>query len=396
MAPACGGDDDETAETGGATDAAGTSGAVATTPATDAPGTTGGATATSAGGATTGSVGGSDTTGGGDTATTGGGTSGGAVAGICGSTEEELVAAAQEEGSVTFYGAATENILQVAAEAFGEEYGIETQFIRLGSSDLEQRYNAEAEADSIVADVAIQSDTGISDVNFFENGVEQGWMVPLEEAGIPGFPWDFPADDWLRGSRAVLHIQPWLIGYNTDLVDDPPTDWPDVLDPKYQNQILLPDPSASGAYAFVWAAVLNEYGEEFFADLAAQEPRLFDSGVPATEALAAGEGALQFPAVGGQIADPQSRGAPVDIVVPNVTSGVEMSIGLTNPELAEHPCAAQLLTAWLMQEEGNAVFSDFPAVFSVYNPEGLPSGYVSPSEELAAQSDTINELLGVG
>lgn len=313
--------------------------------------------------------------------------------GLCGGSEEELIAAAQEEGSVTFYGAATENVLQAGADAFSAEYDIATEFIRLSSSALEQRFNAEAQAGTFVADIVIQSDTGIGDVNFFQNGVDQGWMVPLADAGIPGYPWDFP-EEWLRDSRAVLHVQPWLIGYNTNVVEDPPEQWPDVLDERFRDLILLPDPAASGAYTFVWAAVLEEYGEQFFTDLLAQNPRFFESGVPATEALAAGEGGLQFPAVGGQIAGPQAQGAPVDIVIPDVTSGVEMSIGLPNPENAEHPCAAQLLVSFLMQEQGNRAFADFPAVYSVYDPDQLPSGYVSPSDELAAQSATINQLLG--
>lgn len=311
---------------------------------------------------------------------------------------EDLVAAAQAEGGLTFYGAATENVLQQAADAFTAEYDIPVEFLRMSSSDLQQRFFAEMEANTCVPDVVIQSDTGTGSETMFDIAAGEGWIIDdLANAGIPGFPNEFPTE-WIRGSRAVLHIQPWLFAYNSDVIapENAPEQWEDLLDPQYADLILYPNPAASGAYNFVWAAIYAEYGEEWFEGFMAQNPRLFDAGVPAAEALGAGEGGIMGPAVGSQIQGVADRGAPLVNVVPDVTSGVEMSGSLVNPDCTDHPNAGRLFLHWLMSPEGNEVFADFEAVFSVYDTSGLPAKYVSPSDTDTSNIDEIHQLLGVG
>lgn len=311
-----------------------------------------------------------------------------------GDCDEGLISAAQDEGELTFYGAATENLLQFAADGFREKYDINVEFIRLSSSDLQQRYSAEAEAGTFVADVMMQSDTGLGTESFFDVAAGAGYLVSdLADLEIPGYPWDFP-EEFIRGNRAVVQIQPWLFSYNTEIVSDPPMQWPDVTDERFRDLILLPDPESSGAYVDVWMVVLDEYGEEFFEGLRANNPKFYESGVPATEALGAGEGGLEFPSVGGLALGATARGAPVDITIPDVTTGVEMSLSVTNLEDNAHPNASKLFVCYMMNEEGNMVFNDERAVFSVFDTEGLPSGYVSPPAETEEERDMIYELLG--
>lgn len=308
---------------------------------------------------------------------------------------DDLVAAAQAEGTLTLYGSATENVLQAVADGFTETYDIDVQFIRLSGTDLIQRFSAEAEAGSFVADVVLAADTSTDPAQgFFATSAESGWMIPLADADIPGYPWDFP-DEFLRDTRAVVQIQPWLFSYNTEIVSDPPQQWPDLLDERFTDLILLPDPNSSSAYIQVWQVVLDEYGEEFFEGLRAQNLRVYESGVPATEALGAGEGGLELPSVGGLALGARDRGAPVDITVPDVTTGVEMALAMPTPAEVDHPNAARLFAHYIMSPEGNAAFNDFDAVFSVYDSEGLPSKYSSPPIMDEDATAHIFELLGI-
>lgn len=307
---------------------------------------------------------------------------------------EPLVEDAQADGALTFYGASTENLLQFAADAFNEKYGIQAEFIRLSSSDLQQRYMAEAEAGTFVADVLMQSDTGTGTESFFDVAAEPGYLVSdLADLDMPGYPWQFPSE-FLRTNRAVVQIQPWLISYNTEIVTDPPVQWDEMVEDRFADLILLPDPRSSGAYVDVWLTVLDEYGEEYFEQLMSLNPRFYESGVPATEALGAGEGGIEAPSVGGLALGAADRGAPVDITIPDVTTGVEMSLSVTAEEHNENIGAAKLFACFMMNEEGNMAFSDERAVFSVFDTAGLPSGYVSPPAETEEQREQIYQLLG--
>lgn len=308
---------------------------------------------------------------------------------------EALVEAAQAEGALTVYASPTENVVQNITDAFTEKYGISVQFIRFASADFAQRFLGEAEAGTFVADVLLNTDDSPEvDGGFFAQATNEGYVTPLADADIPGYPWEFP-EEFIRGSRALVQVLPWLFSFNTDIITDPPMQWPDLLDPQYQDLIIIPDPSVSAAYVQEWLVVLDEYGEEFFEDLRAQNLVVFEAGVPATEAMAAGEGGLMLPSVGSLAVGARDRGAPVDYTIPDVTTGVEISVGLVDLDEAPNPNAAKLFIAYLMSEEGNRELSDVEAAFSVFDTAGLPADYVSPPSDWEERQDEVLELLGI-
>ncbi len=75
------------------------------------------------------------------------------------------------------------------------------------------------------------------------------------------------------------------IGYNSALVkpEDAPQSWNDLLDPKWEGQIVMTDPSSAGTTKYFVAALLAnpEYGEEYFKKLRANGCEL-ESGTTAT------------------------------------------------------------------------------------------------------------------
>jgi iron(III) transport system substrate-binding protein len=285
---------------------------------------------------------------------------------------DALIAAAQEEGGVTFYESPS-GIDEAAAAAFQEAYGIPVNVVRLNSTELIQRFSAEADAGANAADVWLSGDDG-----FVEDATANGWLIDdLASAGIPGFPGEYPAD-MLEGPKALMQKRPFGIGYNTDAVDSPPTSWQDLLDPSYDGQIVMAAVEGSDAYVELWDALALEFGEELLTGIAAQDLTIFDSGAPAIQALAAGEGLVEIPATGGLVASVASEGAPVELVYPDATYAT--SFVLAMPAEPPHPNAACLLASWLMSPEGQAVISDAATVPSpVYEADQLPANLL-PSE----------------
>lgn len=320
------------------------------------------------------------------TTASGGGTTAGADGGDA--SLDDLIAAAQEEGSVVFYSSPHENVAGALAEAFEAEYGVSAEFVRLSSEPLLQRYSAEAASGTFAADVLF---TGPSIESFMAEGAESGWVQPISEAGIPVLEDGTFPEEFDNGDSVTLTVSPWLIPYNTDLVtgDDIPETWEDLVDPRFEGRILLPE--MAPIYLPIFSLLLDEYGEEYFEQLRGQDLRLTGSGTPIIQSLGAGEADLAPPAIGSQVEGIAEEGAPLGTVTPDLTTGVEFQVVLTHPDEAAHPNAARLFAHFVLSEEGNAIAADFPGTFSVYDVSGLPADYRSPEEGI--DMEQLNELL---
>ncbi len=307
---------------------------------------------------------------------------------------DALVKAARAEGELTFYSTATENVAKRSGDAFTAKYGIKTQFIRLGGTQMRQRYSAEAEAGNVVADLVLNA--GGNTVGYAEDGIRRGFAESISEAGLPVVrSGEFPAK-FVTGPTAIIQIAPWLIIYNSDKLKgaDVPKDWADLLHPRFKGQILIPNPGSADSYIDVWSLILDKYGEKFFAQLVAQSPRQFASGVPAAQGLGAGEGLVALPGVLAVATGLRAKGAPLDTSTPEYTTGVEMQIMLSARAKAKHPAASRLFANYLMTPEGNKVFNDDPGGMTVYDISKLPRQYESPKSNALARRDQIIKLLG--
>lgn len=308
---------------------------------------------------------------------------------------DALIKAAKAEGELTFYCAQVEIVAKRLAEAFSAKYGIKTQYIRLPSAQLMQRYAAEAESGNIAADVVFNAGGA---VEFAEEGIRKGWVESISSAGLPVLKsGQFPAT-LNKGPTAVVEIGPGHFIYNTDRVkgSDIPKDWPDLLHPRFKGQILVADPKASAATLDQWVQVLNKYGEGYLRQLNAQIGRRFSSAVPAIQSLAAGEGMLMIPPGRPAYEGLAAKGAPVAGVIPETVTGVEMQVMLTARAKAKHPNAGRLLANYVMSPEGNKVFNDNPGGFTVYSLTSLPKGYEAPKPGGMAFMSQISNLLGFG
>lgn len=302
---------------------------------------------------------------------------------------DALVQAAKAEGALTIYVAPT-GLGERIVEGFNTKYGIKAQFLRMPSVPLLQRYSAEAEAGNIAADMIFNAG------GFFaEEGLKKGWTERIADSGIPAITsGEFPSK-FNNGSTAIAGVAPWGIVYNTDKVkgSDIPKDWPDVLNPAFKGQIIIADPRSSDAYFDLWSLLGQKYGDAFFTRLRAQNMRQYASAVPATQGLGAGEGALMLINLAPSALTYKKKGAPVDIMTPDFTTGVEIHIIMTARAKAKHPNAARLLAHYTLSPEGNNWIND--ASISVYDLAKLPKEYQSPALLTPARRESLIKSLGL-
>lgn len=278
-----------------------------------------------------------------------------------------LVADAQAEGELLFYSVPPEPVAQALADAFADEYGITASFVRLTSADLQTRFSAEAESGQPAADLIL-----VSNSPFITDGQESGLLDPLPDAVIPeGYP-----EDFLRPGTAVVQIALFGFTTNTELVppDEAPESWEDLLDPRWQGQIQLVDPQNSPANVDLFHLLAEEHGLEYLEQLRAQtDGSLAPGTVPAAQAIGAGEYAIGVPNTPAAIIPLQAEGAPIEVRVPDLTTGAEVVIGLAAG--AEHPAAAQLFAHFLLTEAGNAILNEGDGPVGPYDSAELPSRY---------------------
>lgn len=299
---------------------------------------------------------------------------------------DELIAAAQEENCLTLYGVPDEAALQAVTDEFTAQYDIPVSFVRLVSADLQQRYSSEAEAGAVAADVIL-----LTHSPFYEQAYANGWLTPVSEAELPsypeGFPADYTADD---GATPLVQLVPTTMVYNTGLVSEPPSSWEDYADPAYQGELLFAEPTSSPANVAFWTLMRETYGDDFLEAVAANQPSWYNSAVPATQGVAAGEGSLGFPGVTAIVRSLQAANAPVDAVQLSPTTGPQIALGLTAG--SECSNAARLFANFVLSEEGNTYLNEQTGDISPYAPEA--EDFVRPTPVPEEQAEEIRTLLG--
>lgn len=299
---------------------------------------------------------------------------------------QELVTAAQEEGSLTLYGVPDESVLSTVGEAFTEEYGVDVESVRLVSADLSQRFSSEAGSGSPASDAIL-----LTYSPFFSEALAEGWLTPFSEADIPGYPTGYPGEYLAEDDDVPLvSLVPTSLVYNTDEVTQEPTSWEEYADPSYHGLLAIADPASSPANLAFWQLMREEFGDDFLSDVGANEPVWHNSAVPGTQAVAAGEGVLGHPGVQAIVDNLQTAGAPIETVVPGITTGPEIALGLTAD--GPNPNAARLFAHYLVSEEGSTLLAESSGAASPYG-TGL-GAFIRPEPVSEEDRDAIVELLG--
>lgn len=303
---------------------------------------------------------------------------------------QSLAEAAQKEGTVTYYTSNDQSVVDQLVQAM-DSFEIDMQVQRLNSGPLAQRYTAEAQAGKFVGDVV-----AIGDPLFAASALKEGWFAPIGDVpGVDSWPEQFTNDGY-----AIISINPYGLGFNTEKVTTKPDDWEFALDSKWANQVMMTDIRTGGPVGTAaWQVLQNQYGDDFLESFAALKPRLYDSATPAAQQLSAGAGSLFMLCSAVTTAQLIDQGAPLGNLIPDEvpTTGIETAACISAK--TDHPNAAKFLLAFLLSDQGQKILNS--ASSSPNNaPEtaALPKSFVRPDYDAAtddAKKQKIVKLLGL-
>ena len=181
-------------------------------------------------------------------------------------------------GKVMLYSSMQEDQLVAIKKGFEAKYpDIVLDYYFAGTGRVITKIATEHQAGQVAADVIWVGDPS-NYLSFKKEGILEKYSSP-EAAAIDAKFID--PDGYYTGAR-MMNMG---IGYNSALVEpeNAPKSWNELLDPKWEGQIVMTDPSSAGTTKYFVAALLAspEYGEEYFRKLKANGCEL-ESGTTAT------------------------------------------------------------------------------------------------------------------
>jgi iron(III) transport system substrate-binding protein len=269
---------------------------------------------------------------------------------------DAIVAAAQQEGTVTLYnGFSTFPAVPPLIEAFEAATGIQVESIDGRASDLVERLHSESTAGNVAADVYFLGSCSVElpqDIDLF---AERG-DVDFPNLSTLG---DAYAAEANRIGRGVPMAQSFfaLLANDDQVPAGTVTSWRDLLDPQWTSKLVSDSMSAAGGGS-VWAQVMNQnpdFGTEFMTSLAAQNPIIGRDLTQNARDVASGQFAMYYPY--GYYLLPTLEGLPVHMIVPE--EGLPYVLAWATEVVgAPHSNAAKVFLDFILSPEGQKAFVD--------------------------------------
>jgi len=250
--------------------------------------------------------------------------------------------AAKKEGKVVVYGTIVPQVMTLIQKGFETKYGVNIEYWRGDATKVIDRVLTEWRSGKPGFDVVIGARGPLS------LGKAEGVYAKFAPSSAANFPAKFRDKD---GQLTAWRITPVGILTNTDLVKpaDMPKSWDDLLDPKWQGKISMPDPSRHASTAtFLWnlQKIKGDKWLDFVRALAKQQPLLVESYSSVPNAIVRGEASLGISYI--QYV-PQTKGpigfAPIEQAFADPSDSA-ISAKAANPN------AARFLVDYLCSPEG--------------------------------------------
>lgn len=262
----------------------------------------------------------------------------------------EVVAAAENEGSVLLYSSQKPANLERLEKAFETAYPrIDLEFVRGTDADINPRVETENRTGRGTADVHM-----LTDATWIANAAQSG-SYSTELAGPSLRAPEYRPGKSVLGNRfALSSAAVFALGWNTDAVPGGLTSPHDVLDPKYSGKIGIVNPTGIASYVDLYRFYAATYGADYWERMAALNPRIYPSALGIAQALTSGEIAVT-PSVQPLVTE-AAAGAPVGWALPAQPWGTPWYSHVTS--VAPHPNAAQVLVDFMVTREGQAALND--------------------------------------
>jgi iron(III) transport system substrate-binding protein len=278
-------------------------------------------------------------------------------------------------------------------EAFLEEFNavypdVDVEYLRSDDAEMFERFNTEAAAGEVSADVVLIGYEGFS----------QEW-----DAGGHLEHYDSPNADALPetavGPDGAYYIYSGLlegICYNEEVLESegvaPPESWEDLADPRFKDLMVMQDILKVGSGAFAWVIDMRHYWEDdekwetYYEQLGTQNIVFNPDYTAAQQQLVQGEFGVQPVCYLDFIAPAIEQGAPVQWIGVDPVIVVQFTVQI--PTGADNLPAAQAFIDYIISEEGQHVISD--TVGQVPILEGVPF------PELAKSAEGVPQIPALG
>ena len=256
---------------------------------------------------------------------------------------DERLDQARREGEVVWYTAMNVPDADALRKPFNDRYPfIKLTLLRATGEKVRTRILTEARAGRFAWDVVSFNLLDMDALN--REGLLAAYTSPETATGYPP---GAVAANW-----AAIYVRQYVIGYNTQLVKQPPASWRDLLAPQWTGKLAIDESDVEW-----YAAMLDYWGREkgtaYMRALARQKPQQRRGHSLLTRLLVAGD----FPLAvihAGEIEKEKQDGAPVEWVRtldPVITSPSQVAISAKAP----HPAGARLFVDFLLSQEGQRV-----------------------------------------
>lgn len=262
---------------------------------------------------------------------------------------DDVVAAANKEGSVMLYSSQKPANLEALKAAFNAKYpDISMDFVRGTDAEINPRIETENKTGKGIADVHM-----LTDAAWIQNAADSG----AYSADLVGPALEAPAyepdksvinDRFFLSSAAVF-----ALGWNTNAVPGGLTTPQDILNPAYKGKIGIVNPTGIASYVDLYRFYAKTYGEDYWEKLAALEPRVYPSALGVAQALTSGE-VVVSPSVQPLVTEVDA-GAPVNWKLPPTPWGTPWYSQVVG--VAPHPNAAQVLADFMVTVEGQTALN---------------------------------------
>jgi iron(III) transport system substrate-binding protein len=276
------------------------------------------------------------------------------------SRHQQLVAAAQKEGSLTVYTSNAADTLKVLIADFEKRYGVRVNAWRASSVKVLQRTVAEKTANRWDFDAVSVSSPELEALyrEKLLQEINSAWHQEMLEGTLPAH----------RG-WAPQFINVFVQAYNTRAVgkQDLPKRWADLLDPRWKGRLGV-EAKAGEWYCTLLRNLGEEKGGELFREIAALNGWSVRSGNSVlANMVVSGEVPLALAVYSHMIDQARQQGAPVDWFA--IDPMIARSNGIGVSRKPPHPNAALLFYEYAI---GDA------------QPLMLKANYLSPLKKLAS------------
>lgn len=253
---------------------------------------------------------------------------------------EELITAAQAEGTLTVYGSCEEAYLSAACQKFQELYGIKVDYQRLSTGEVYTKI--EEEAGSPSADVWFGGTT-----DPYNEAVAAGLLEPYAAQNAS----HLLSDDYKDADGNWYGVYKGILGFmvNQEELDrlglEAPKDWDDLLNPDYEGLIGMSNPSTAGTAKLVINTMVQMKGHdeamEYFKNLDKNIYQYTKSGSGPSKMVGPGECVIAIGFLHDGITQILAGYDNINLIIP--ASGTSFEIGATAIfKGCTHPNAAKL------------------------------------------------------